>query len=582
MFISPEVLADANWRAYERLICRLTSHLGYSGIRAVGQANDGGADLLAHREGKRWLFQVKRLGTKVGPDVIDRTLQAVRTYRADVPVVVSAKGFTDPVRAQQLNLMRERVPLQLWDRTVLLDKAKHLDNRAEVEVDGSRLKLRQYQEDAIGAVMETYLDRHRRKALVVMATGLGKTVVAAEAIRRIRTRHTRLRVLIIAHTNELVYQLERSFWPFLRPSQATVVWNGYEKPSHSELERTPFVFACLPTVAEHINNGRELPEFDIILIDECHHVGAPMYDAIIGETRAGLDNGPFLLGLTATPWRADEIDLSKYFGDPVIAMDLVAGLRNGFLTNVDYRLYTDNIDWERLSQLHGERLSPRAVNRTIFVTGWNDAVVFELQRAWGEQRSPRALVFCGTIEHARIMADKINALGFCRAAAIHSEGERGRVLAPFERNRILSDFDDGRISVICAVDIFNEGIDVPDVNIIVFQRVTHSRRIFIQQLGRGLRLAPGKERVIVLDFVSDIRRFAAGLDLKDELGAPPRQGEHRELALANSVSFRRLGGRDPHAETFLREWLDDVAAVEGAGEDASVLKFPPVLPGARV
>src|SRR5207249_8213886 len=118
---------------------------------------------------------------------------------------------------------------------------------------------------------------------------------------------------------------------------------------------------------------------------------------------------------------------------------------------------------------------------------------------------------------------------FCSAAAIYSKTSTGKSMAPYERNRVLSDFHDGVVDVVCAVDIFNEGVDVPDVNIIVFQRVTHSRRIFIQQLGRGLRLAPGKDRVIVLDFVSDIRRFAAGLDLKDELGAPPRKGEHREV-----------------------------------------------------
>ena len=83
-------------------------------------------------------------------------------------------------------------------------------------------------------------------------------------------------------------------------------------------------------------------------------------------------------------------------------------------------------------------------------------------------------------------------------------------MEPSERNRILCDFHDGEVQVMCAMNIFNEGIDVPDVNIVVFQRVTHSRRIFIQQLGRGLRLSEVKEKVIVLDFVSDIRRFAAG------------------------------------------------------------------------
>ena len=107
------------------------------------------------------------------------------------------------------------------------------------------------------------------------------------------------------------------------------------------------------------------------------------------------------------------------------------------------------------------------------------------------------------------MCDRINSLGFCAAAAIFSQTATGRAMEPYERNRILSDFHDGAIDVVCAVDIFNEGVDVPDVNIIVFQRVTDSRRIFVQQLGRGLRLAPGKDKVIVLDFVSDVRRFAA-------------------------------------------------------------------------
>jgi hypothetical protein len=134
--------------------------------------------------------------------------------------------------------------------------------------------------------------------------------------------------------------------------------------------------------------------------------------------------------------------------------------------------------------------------------------------------------------------------------------------------------------VLCVVDVFNEGIDVPDVNIIVFQRVTHSRRIFIQQLGRGLRIAPGKKKVIVLDFVSDIRRFAAGLSLKDSLddhALPPASSGIVRLQLPNRVTFRRAGGEDPQAETFLRQWLEDVAAVESAGEDTAVLKFPPPL-----
>jgi hypothetical protein len=134
------------------------------------------------------------------------------------------------------------------------------------------------------------------------------------------------------------------------------------------------------------------------------------------------------------------------------------------------------------------------------------------------------------------------------------------------------------------VDVFNEGVDVPDVNLIVFQRVTHSRRIFIQQLGRGLRLAEGKQKVIVLDFVSDIRRFAAGINLKNELaeGESPAPGRPMRIRLQHTVSFRRAGEADLSSENFLRQWLEDVATIEGSGEDASILKFPPPLPGGRL
>ena len=114
----------------------------------------------------------------------------------------------------------------------------------------------------------------------------------------------------------------------------------------------------------------------------------------------------------------------------------------------------------------------------------------------------------------------------------------------------------------------------------VFQRVTHSRRIFIQQLGRGLRISEGKDKVIVLDFVSDIRRFAAGISLKDSL----KTNDHTStrIDLPSKVTFMKVGGEDPNTESFLRQWLDDVVAIEDSDEDASVLKFPPLLPGCKV
>ena len=578
MFLSDQILSGITWQAFERIICRLLLFDGFSSIRLIGQSGDQGADIIAHKNGKRWLFQAKRWKVKIGLEVLDATIEAQRIYRADIPTIVALNGFDNEALEHQRVLLSRGIPLQLWDKEILLRRANRLENKPTLKPSP-----RDYQEEAIQIILKSWIENREGRAMVVMATGLGKTFTAAESIRRIDAL-TPVRVLIIAHTNEIVYQLERAFWPFLQISQETLIFNGYEEPSSEDLARAPMVFACLNSIFSYIESGHILPRFDLILIDECHHVGGAMYKKILSDTNAGNPGGPFLLGLTATPWRPDETDLTDYFSRPVFTMDMVTGLRRGFLSNVDYRMYTDNINWAALPMLQGATLSPRQINHTLFITEWDNGVVNELQKAWKEQTNPRAIVFCGTIDHAITMRDQINSLGFCNAEAIYSQTQGGLTMQGWERNRVICDFHDGIVNVICAVDIFNEGVDVPDVNIIVFQRVTHSRRIFIQQLGRGLRLAAGKEKVIVLDFVSDIRRFAAGINLKNSL-------EERDLAaqskpirirLQHKVTFKRSGGEDPNTESFLRQWLDDVATIENAGEDASVLQFPPPLLGGRI
>lgn len=516
---------------------------------------------------------MKRWKNRVGLSSVDNTLAALRLYGAQIPVVISLSGFEEDARKHQARLHSEGLFLQLWDRAKLLQIA----NLACAKPLKPTLSPRPYHEEAIQAIVLAF-EREENRALVVLATGLGKTFVASEALRRLNSLRP-LRLLAIAHTNELVYQLERSFWPTLSCQQDTLVWNGLEHTSIDRIGKARTVFACLPTVAESASKLSDLAPFDAMLVDECHHVGGQMYDRIIAATRAGLPGGPFLLGLTATPWRPDGEPMDNFFGPPVISVDLITGLRNGFLTNVDYRIYTDNVDWDSLRQLKGHRFSPRAINRTFFIDQWDDGVIDELQKAWNEQPSPKAIIFCGTIEHAINVRDRINARGFSSAAAVFSQSVAGYTMDAPERNRILADLQEGTVNIVCAVDILNEGVDIPDVNIIVFQRVTHSRRIFIQQLGRGLRLSHGKRKVIVLDFVSDIRRFAAGLELQNELRRDATQGAR--VNLAGTVTFRRLGEDDPMSESFLRQWLDDVAAIEAAGEDTAVLKYPPALPGSH-
>lgn len=575
IFESQLQIINDTWQAFERNLSRLLMYEGFSNVRLVGQTGDHGADVTATKANKRWLFQAKHWRKPVGLSVVNETIDASYEYSAAIPVIVSASGFESAVKKQQQMLMAGGIPLQLWDSDTLISRTRKLKDIC------INIRLpRKYQEPAINEIVNAYFSHDENRALVVMATGLGKTFVAAESVRRIRETQ-KCKVLICAHTNDLVYQLERAFWPFLKPSETTLIWNAYERPTVDQLDKTDYVFACVDSVSTWIQSGGELPEYGILLVDECHHVGSSMYNRVFESLSAGKKGGSFALGLTATPWRPDEVDLTTFFGQPRVSIDMVMGLNNGFLANVDYRMFTDNINWDSLKNIQGKSFSPKQINRTLFINQWDDAVVYQLRDAWKEQPTPRAIVFCGTIEHAIIMRDKINSLGFCNAEAIYSGASGGgyEPLSQFKRNRILSDFSEGIINVVCAVDIFNEGIDVPDVNILVFQRVTHSRRIFIQQLGRGLRISEGKDKVIVLDFVSDIRRFAAGISLKDSLNHSDTSATR--IDLPNKVTFMKVGGEDPQTESFLRQWLDDVVAIEDSEDDASILRFPPLLQGGK-
>ncbi|WP_405018425.1 DEAD/DEAH box helicase family protein [Kitasatospora sp. NBC_00070] len=569
-------LDGTGWQALERTVQRLITAQGYTGVQLVGASGDGGADVIATRGGRRWLFQVKRWRLPVGPDVIAQTVAACRRYDADIPVVVSTSGFDPSVRMQQEQLVARGLKLQLWDRRTLLRQAERVPAEPLSQRDPDRYQLRSYQVAAVDGMMGELVNG-ARSSLVVLATGLGKTFVAAEFYRRYAAARPDIKALVLAHRNELVYQLERSFWPMLPASCSTGVWNGSERPGPGVLADLDIVFACVDSVAGAVSSGRPLPDYGLVIVDECHHLGTSTYNTVLKELSAG-SGGAFLVGMTATPWRPDGTALSHWFDFPIVNVDMVRGLRDGYLANVDYRMYTDNIDWDSLTAGNpgssGPTLTPRGINRTLFIDEWDDAVAERLAEAWCEQSRPRAIVFCGTIDHAERMAGRINALGFTSAEVIASRTSSGKAVDTATRGRILWDFADGRTGVLCAVDVLNEGVDVPDVNIVVFQRVTHSRRIFVQQLGRGLRLSPGKERVIVLDFVSDIRRFAAGLGLQESLATSGGNRDAR-VSIGSRVTFMRANSEDRQGAQFLREWLGDLDAVESAGEDTHILRYPP-------
>ena len=414
-----------------------------------------------------------------------------------------------------------------------------------------RNEPRPYQEEAINAINSEILYGGDR-GLLLMATGLGKTRVAAGVIEQWISDRPGNEILLIAPSLALVPQLEASLWPYLPKSVATHVLVGSEKPSFQG-------GVTVATVQSMLNRGRENRErFGLVVVDEAHHAPADGYRQLLSELAPR-----FVLGMTATPWRGDERRLEDIFGDPIYAVSIVEGMQLGYLAAVDYRMMVDTIDWDWVRKNLNSSLSIKELNRQLFIPERDDALVSKIRQHLDQLSDLRAVVFCRSVDHADSIARRLQAEGFA-VHAIHSRLDR------FVTTKILRDFRAGDVPVIVTVDMLNEGIDIPDVNLIAFLRVTHSRRIFVQQLGRGLRLSPGKSEVRVLDFVSDIRRIAAAKGLNRE-GESMAAGPHGQILRYPDGQIVKFEGDE--SLNFFDEYLGDIAELE-EGSDDSQLKFP--------
>jgi len=352
-----------------------------------------------------------------------------------------------------------------------------------------------------------------------------------------------------------VNQLHRSFWYQLPKWIPTHQLSGGESPSYWN----GITFATIQSVHSRLE---DLPEFDLVIIDEAHHIGADTFRTSIRALSPKM-----LAGVTATPWRGDSYDIDQLLGSPVVQIGIAEGLQRGFLTEVDYRLLADNVDWEVVQSLSSHRYSLPQLNRALIIPIRDEQAVTIIRQVFMDEHRRSGIVLCPTIVHAGHFAGMLRHFGF-KAAVISSD------LPPRERDAVMARFRAGELHLVTTVDLFNEGVDVPDVDLIVFMRVTHSRRIFVQQLGRGLRISPGKDRVVVLDFVTDLRRAAEVV----ELDSAVRHGEVETLGLGG----RLLEFRDESAGSFLREWLLDQASLvlrEGLGRGGMVPPWTNTLTG---
>lgn len=549
-FVDPRQLIIGGPDRFTRQVERLLGLLGYADVSNIDGSRDKGGDLLASIAGTSWVFQAKwqKQGT-VPRTAVDELSEAVDHYRADRGVVVTNVRPSRDAIARARTLARTGQRIDFWTGADLLQLWE------QGPAHPPRVRLRSYQSEAITALIDD-LDTEGR-ALLVLATGLGKTVIGGEVIAHHLSLDPAADILVAAHTKELVAQLERAVWRHLSKTIKTQVLTGDEKPK--DLHGVTFA-----TVASALNVALAGYRPALVMIDETHHVGEDgQYSRLLTEL-----GGASQFGVTATPWRGDRYDIESYFGPASFKLGIGDGLRLGYLAQVDYRLFVDNIDWHVVKDASQRSYSMKELNSKLFLPQRDDAIRDELAAAWRSMLDPRAIVFCQTKEHAERMAAVLRRTPEWRNAQPIHEGLRLR-----ERQLRLLDFRSGRVPILTAVDILNEGVDVPDVNIICFARVTHSRRIFVQQLGRGLRLREGKHKVVALDFVSDLRRVAALLNLRRQVNAD-------EIEVLSTVPQPEISFNDARAESLLEQWILDAADLETANDDARLQFLDPEIPAA--
>lgn len=379
---------------------------------------------------------------------------------------------------------------------------------------------RPYQEACLRA-LRTAFGGGAKFALFVLATGLGKTFVAVKFLRWLLRdlgagAERRPRVLVLCHQKPILRQLRKTFAELLGDGYTC----GLYKPGRKKVlpPEADFLFATFATMrSRKAMFGRRY--FDVLLVDEGHHSMADSYAATIRyfEVR-------FRFAMTATPNRLDLRDIRQLFGPEVYTKPLVAALAEKLLPQVVYKYFVEAPGRLASAALKGKRPSRELLDRTFFAARGTpardqkvaDAITAEMRAL----ARPRALVFCQTITDCDRMATYLVERGV-RAATVHSKVDDD------EQENRLDALAGGQLEAVVARDVLNEGKDIPAINLVAIVRSTASRTVFEQQIGRGLR--PGKEELVVLDFVANCDRILHLADLvagvRAAVGAAPETGE---------------------------------------------------------
>lgn len=433
----------------------------------IGSSN---LSIYALKDGKEWNFKATQFEL---PHVIEDVRNSFEAYWCDSSFEKYKPGIDE-----------ERLKKALgadWETPLLDFSALDL------------MRAKDYQQEILEKLdVERNVHNHFRN-LVVAATGTGKTVIAAFDFKRYREANPDCHFLFIAHRQEILRQAMQTFRIVLEDPNFGSVWDGMNEPSSYQ-----HVFASKDTLRNRIDTIKLTSDYyDYMIVDEVHHIVAPTYVKLIEYFKPHI-----LLGLTATPERTNENeDIKKYFDNHISAeIRLPAALNAGLLAPFHYYGIPDNVDLTEVKWSgHGYDVAElsRIYTQNDFRTG---LILKKMQEYIGDSRlhKVRALCFCVDKEHAKFMNAKFTLAGLQTDVLTSDDNNQHRRIV---KQRLQS----GAINYLFVVDLFNEGVDIPEIDTVLFLRPTESATVFLQQFGRGLRLHKGKDHLTVLDFVGHSR-----------------------------------------------------------------------------
>ena len=356
------------------------------------------------------------------------------------------------------------------------------------------------QQDALARLADTH-KANKRAGLIVMPTGSGKTRVAVNDVK-VREPES---VLYVAHTHEILDGAKGEFAAMFGAVDVLHV-----RSSSDLVAKASIKMATVQLLAKHYE-WLQANKPDYMIVDEFHHAVAPSYRSIIKAARP-----TFLLGLTATPFRADWQNIFELCDDNLIVNhELRFGIDSGILCPYHYYGCFDNVDYSKILSKSG-LYSIKDLERALVIPKRDEAIVAK----WFELANEKpTLAFCCSQLHAERVAEAFRKVDVPAATYTHS--------TPWEeRQQLLDNLKQGTLRVLCSIDVLNEGVDIPFVECLMFLRPTESKRIFFQQLGRGLRRYPGKFSVKVIDFIGNFRNAYKIIEYQ---ALNPKEDEEQEL-----------------------------------------------------